>query len=67
MDSVLPYKSKSVKVGAIVPLGAVLDFSDMMILAMAFPNIIGCLLLAPGVRRDLFSYWQRLQAGEFRT
>lgn len=53
-------------VGTVVHLGAVLDFSDMMILGMAFPNITGLLLLAPKVRRDLQDYWKRLQAGEFR-
>jgi alanine or glycine:cation symporter, AGCS family len=51
-------------VGAIVNLGAVLDFSDMMILSMAFPNIFGLLLLAPQVRRDLLDYWRRLESGE---
>ncbi|NQU31837.1 MAG: alanine:cation symporter family protein, partial [Bacteroidetes bacterium] len=32
-------------IGAASNLGAVIDFSDMMILAMAFPNIIGLLIL----------------------
>ncbi len=54
-------------VGAIVNLGAVLDFSDMMILSMAFPNIFGVLLLCPQVRRDLLDYWRRYKAGEFKT
>lgn len=54
-----------VVLGAIMPMSSVLDFSDMMILCMAFPNIIGCVLLAPGVRRDLFDYWRRYKAGEF--
>lgn len=52
-------------VGVIVNLGAVLDFSDMMILSMAFPNVLGLLILAPSVRRDLLDYWRRLKAGEF--
>lgn len=51
-------------VGASSNIGAVLDFSDMMILCMAFPNIIGLLILAPEVRRDLKSYWRRLKSGE---
>ena len=54
-------------VGAIVNLGAVLDFSDIMILSMAFPNILGCVLLAPKVKRDLADYWRRYKAGEFKT
>ncbi len=54
-------------VGAIVNLGAVLDFSDMMILSMAFPNVLGVALLAPKVKRDLKDYWRRYKANEFRT
>lgn len=53
--------------GAIVNLGAVLDFSDMMILAMAFPNVFGLLLLSPKVRRDLGEYWKSYRAGKFKT
>lgn len=51
-------------IGASSNIGAVLDFSDMMILCMAFPNIIGLFILAPEVRRDLKSYWRRLKSGE---
>ena len=54
-------------IGAIVNLGAVLDFSDMMILAMAFPNILGLLLLSPKVRRDMLDYWKRYKEGSFKT
>jgi alanine or glycine:cation symporter, AGCS family len=57
----------AVWVGAIANLGAVLDFSDMMILSMAFPNIFGVILLSPQVRRDLIDYWRRYKAGEFKT
>ena len=51
--------------GAIVNLGSVLDFSDMMILSMAFPNILGAAILSGAVRTDLKDYWRRLKAGEF--
>lgn len=54
-------------IGAIVNLGAVLDFSDMMILSMAFPNVLGVALLAPKVKRDLSDYWKRYKANEFKT
>ena len=57
----------AVFIGSVVQLGAVLDFSDMMILCMAFPNIAGVILLSPKVKRDLRSYWQRYRAGEFVT
>jgi AGCS family alanine or glycine:cation symporter len=53
-----------VVVGASVSLGAVLDFSDMMILAMSFPNIIGLLLMSGEVRKDLREYMRKLKAGE---
>jgi AGCS family alanine or glycine:cation symporter len=51
-------------VGAIGDLGTVINFSDLMILAMAFPNIIGCVILLPKVRALLADYWQRYTAGE---
>ena len=54
-----------VLLGSIVNLGAVLSFSDMMILCMAFPNILGAALLSGKVRADLSDYWRRLKAGEF--
>jgi AGCS family alanine or glycine:cation symporter len=53
-----------VVVGASVSLGAVLDFSDMMILAMSFPNIIGLYLMSGEVKKDLKEYSRRLKAGE---
>jgi AGCS family alanine or glycine:cation symporter len=53
-----------VVIGSSVSLGAVLDFSDMMILAMSFPNIIGLFLMSGEVRRDLNVYWKKLKAGE---
>lgn len=53
-----------VVVGASVSLGAVLDFSDMMILAMSFPNIIGLYIMSGEVREDLREYFRKLKAGE---
>lgn len=53
-----------VVLGASVSLGAVLSFSDMMILAMSFPNIIGLYIMSPEVRADMVSYWNRLKNGE---
>ena len=51
-----------VVIGASVSLGAVLDFSDMMILAMAFPNIIGLYIMSKEVKIDLDSYVKKLKA-----
>ncbi|WPY99385.1 amino acid carrier protein [Christiangramia sp. OXR-203] len=53
-----------VVVGASVSLGAVLSFSDMMILAMSFPNIIGLYIMSEEVRADMEIYWERLKNGE---
>jgi AGCS family alanine or glycine:cation symporter len=53
-----------VVIGASVSLGAVLDFSDMMILAMSFPNIIGLYIMSGEVRSDLDAYLKKLKAGE---
>ncbi len=53
-----------VVIGASVSLGAVLDFSDMMILAMSFPNIIGLYFMIGEVSNDLKEYSHRLKAGE---
>lgn len=53
-----------VVVGASVSLGAVLSFSDMMILAMSFPNIIGLYIMSSEVRADMEVYWHRLKNGE---
>ncbi|WP_435389049.1 alanine/glycine:cation symporter family protein [Kaistella yonginensis] len=53
-------------IGASSSLGVVMDFSDMMILAMAVPNIIGMYFLSGEVRKDLASYLRRLKSGEIK-
>ena len=53
--------------GAIASLGNVMDFSDLMILSCAVPNIIGALFLLPKLRVHLNDYWSRYQAGKFQT
>ena len=40
-----------------------LDFSDMMILAMAFPNILGLLILSGEVKLDLKVYLDKVKNG----
>ena len=51
-------------VGAVTALSNVLDFSDMMILGMAFPNIIGGVILSPRIKECLNEYWDRYKSGE---
>ncbi len=48
-------------IGASSSLTSVIDFSDMMILSMSFPNIIGLYILAPEVFRDLKSYLKEIK------
>ncbi|MPV86812.1 amino acid carrier protein [Cardiobacteriales bacterium ML27] len=53
-------------IGAVISLGAVLDFSDAAIFAMAIVNIIGLYFLMPIVKRELNSYKARLKSGEIK-
>ena len=65
----LPYKILfllCVVIGAVIKLGNVLDFSDLMVLGMAFPNILGLFILSGSVRTRLDDYWSRLQSGEMK-
>lgn len=55
-----------VVLGASASLGAVIDFSDMMILGMAFPNILGLYFLSKEVKLDMKSYFARLRNGSIR-
>jgi len=52
-----------VVIGSSASLGSVVDFSDMMILAMAFPNIIGLLILSNEVKLDLKLYFKKIEQG----
>jgi AGCS family alanine or glycine:cation symporter len=51
-------------VGASVKLGSVIDFSDAMIFAMVFPNIIGLIFLAPKVKAELIKYMSAIKNSE---
>ena len=42
--------------GSIINATNILDFSDLMILGMAFPNILGLLLLSNNVKNELMDY-----------
>ena len=55
-----------VVIGSSMNLGPVVDFSDSAIFAMAVANIVGLYLLFPVVKRELESYWGRLQRGEIQ-
>jgi AGCS family alanine or glycine:cation symporter len=53
-----------VVIGSASSLQGVLDFSDAMIFAMAFPNIIGLYFLLPVVKRELSDYLGKIDSGE---
>jgi alanine or glycine:cation symporter, AGCS family len=50
--------------GSILSARNLLEFGDLMILGMAFPNIVGVLLLSGKVKRDLDEYMGKLRRGE---
>jgi alanine or glycine:cation symporter, AGCS family len=49
-------------IGASVTLDAVIKFSDAMILALVFPNMIGLLFLFPRVREEMKKYLDALKS-----
>ncbi len=53
--------------GSIITAQQVLEFGDLMILGMAFPNVLGVILLSGGVKRDLDAYWAKLRSGEIKS
>ncbi len=50
--------------GSLLSQSNILAFSDLMILSMAFPNILGAVLLSNKVKRALDDYWGRYKRGE---
>lgn len=53
-----------VTVGPMVSLSSVIDFSDMMLFSMGFPNILGMVLLSGVVAKHARDYIGRLRSGE---
>ncbi len=51
--------------GAVFSAGAVIEFGDLMILGMAFPNILGVVMLSGRLKADLDVYMERLRSGAF--
>jgi AGCS family alanine or glycine:cation symporter len=52
--------------GAIFNASSVIDFGDAMILGMAFPNLVGVMLLSGRVKRELDTYLGKLKAGDLQ-
>ena len=57
----------AIVLGSVTSLGNVMEFSDLMILSCAFPNIIGCLFLLPTLKEKLNEYWGKYNNGEFKV
>jgi AGCS family alanine or glycine:cation symporter len=55
-----------VVLGSVLKLGNMIDFSDLMILGMSFPNIMGAVLLSGKVSRALDDYWSRYKSGQMQ-
>ncbi len=55
-----------VVLGSAMNMQKVFDFSDAMIFAMAFPNVLGLYILAPEVKKDLSNYVRRVRNGEIK-
>ncbi|MGI8600460.1 MAG: alanine/glycine:cation symporter family protein, partial [Chitinophagaceae bacterium] len=54
-------------IGSSLSLGSVVDFSDAMIFAMSFPNLIGLYILSPIVKKDMQSFISRVKKGKIQT
>ncbi len=52
--------------GSVVTATNILDFSDLMILGMAFPNVLGVVLLSGVVANELKEYEGKLASGEIK-
>ena len=52
--------------GPILKLSNVLDFTDLLILSMAFPNIIAMVILSGKGKAKLNDYWQRYKTGKMK-
>ncbi len=53
-----------VVIGSAASLGSVIDFSDAMIFAMVFPNMIGLFFLFPKVREELARYLAAIKSSK---
>ncbi len=51
-------------IGASASLTGVINFSDGMLFAMSLPNLIGCYILAPLVKKDMISFRTRIKKGK---
>ncbi len=55
-----------VALGCVVQLGPILDISDALVFLICVPNILGLYFLAPIVKREMNSYFARIESGEIK-
>ena len=53
-----------VVIGSAASLGSVIDFSDAMIFAMVFPNMLGLFFLFPKVKEELNRYLEAIKSSK---
>jgi AGCS family alanine or glycine:cation symporter len=54
-------------IGSSAGLGSVVGFSDAMIFAMVFPNIIGVIFLAPVITKEVAKYVNDIKSGVIKA
>lgn len=52
--------------GSIITPQNILDFSDMLILAMSVPNLIGVFFMSGMIKKELDKYWAEYKSGEMK-
>jgi AGCS family alanine or glycine:cation symporter len=55
-----------VALGCVVQLGPILDISDALVFLICVPNILGLYFLAPVVKKEMISYFARIESGEIK-
>jgi alanine or glycine:cation symporter, AGCS family len=52
--------------GPMISLKPILDISDALVFLICIPNILGLYILAPVVKQEMNSYFQRIDSGEIK-
>lgn len=55
-----------VALGCVVQLGPILDISDALVFLICVPNILGLYFLAPIVKKEMNSYFARIDSGDIK-
>lgn len=53
-------------IGSMAPFSTIINFSRAMMFAIAFPHLIGLVVLAPDVREELTKYVTKIQRGDIK-